>query len=376
LAVLVIGTAVRAAVSEPDLFRFEGPVAVFLLVPAAVLMVRIAPERWAAQLRPAALAIGAVALGVLAWAVPDPADVVPWLTRHAGLFVALTLVALVYLEGRWAGAWATDVRRVGVVIGALALAVLGVVLAQQIPLFDPATKTTPLGPLAVGAVLVAILAQIVLSIRLALRPDRDPLGPTATGRTGYVYLAAVLLVLVFVHVRLNVPQVFTGQAVRYWTFIVMLLAFVGTGLAELFARRGLPVLSRPLLRTGVLLPLIPLLIFWAKPPDMLFDYLAVRLNGPKAAGKKIGINIDFIDLKQQYGRMVENAVLNYGKPLARPDVKLTMSKATLDAIQLKQTTLEQAITKGDLKVEGKREAFAEFMSLLDTFPFWFNVVTP
>jgi alkyl sulfatase BDS1-like metallo-beta-lactamase superfamily hydrolase len=30
----------------------------------------------------------------------------------------------------------------------------------------------------------------------------------------------------------------------------------------------------------------------AMPPEMLFDYLAVRLNGPKAAGKKIGLNID------------------------------------------------------------------------------------
>lgn len=114
----------------------------------------------------------------------------------------------------------------------------------------------------------------------------------------------------------------------------------------------------------------------AMPPDMLFDYLAVRLNGPKAAGKKIGLNIDFIDLKQQYGLMVENAVLNYGKPLAKPDAKLTMSKATLDSIQLKEITLEQAITKGDLKIEGKREAFSEFMGLLDTFPFWFNIVTP
>ena len=114
----------------------------------------------------------------------------------------------------------------------------------------------------------------------------------------------------------------------------------------------------------------------AMPPDMLFDYLAVRLNGPKAAGKKIGLNIDFTDLKQQYGLMVENAVLNYGKPLAKPDAKLTMSKATLDSIQLKEITLEQAITKGDLKIEGKREAFAEFMGLLDTFPFWFNIVTP
>ena len=114
----------------------------------------------------------------------------------------------------------------------------------------------------------------------------------------------------------------------------------------------------------------------AMPPDMLFDYLAVRLNGPKAAGKKIGLNINFTDLKQQYGLMVENAVLNYGKPLAQPDAKLTMSKATLDSIQLKEMTLEQAITKGDLKIEGKREAFADFMALLDTFPFWFNIVTP
>lgn len=114
----------------------------------------------------------------------------------------------------------------------------------------------------------------------------------------------------------------------------------------------------------------------AMPPEMLFDYLAVRLNGPRAAGKKIGLNIDFTDLKKQYGLAVENAVLNHGKPLAQADATITLSKATLDAIQLKEITLEQAIAKGDLKIEGKREAFTDFMSLLDTFPFWFNIVTP
>ena len=40
----------------------------------------------------------------------------------------------------------------------------------------------------------------------------------------------------------------------------------------------------------------------AMPPEMLFDYLAVRLNGPKAAGKKIVLNLDFTDLKSQYVR--------------------------------------------------------------------------
>ena len=35
----------------------------------------------------------------------------------------------------------------------------------------------------------------------------------------------------------------------------------------------------------------------AMPPDMLFDYLGVRLNGPKAAGKVIELNVDLTDLE-------------------------------------------------------------------------------
>ncbi len=112
------------------------------------------------------------------------------------------------------------------------------------------------------------------------------------------------------------------------------------------------------------------------PPEMLFDYLAVRLNGKKALGKKIALNIAFSDLDQEYGLTVDNAVLNYGKPLARPDAKATLSKATLDAIQLKEVKLEDAVAKGDIKIEGRPEAFREFLGLLDVFPPWFNIVTP
>ena len=48
----------------------------------------------------------------------------------------------------------------------------------------------------------------------------------------------------------------------------------------------------------------------AMPIELLFDYLGVRLNGPKAAGKQITLNLNFTDLKKQYALMVENAVLN------------------------------------------------------------------
>jgi alkyl sulfatase BDS1-like metallo-beta-lactamase superfamily hydrolase len=115
----------------------------------------------------------------------------------------------------------------------------------------------------------------------------------------------------------------------------------------------------------------------AMTPVMLFEYLSVRLNGPKAAGKRIALNVNFIDLKKPYALVVENAVLNHFlKPVEKADATISMTKATLDSIQLKEITIEQAITSGALKIDGRKEAFGEFLALLDTFPFWFNVVTP
>jgi len=115
----------------------------------------------------------------------------------------------------------------------------------------------------------------------------------------------------------------------------------------------------------------------AMSPELLFDYLAVRLNGEKAAGKKIVLNVDFTDLKQPYALTVEDGVLNYAKKLApKPDATMTLSKATLNKIQLRETTLDKAIAAGDVKIDGRKEAFDEFLGMLDTFNFWFNIVTP
>ncbi|MEB3051574.1 alkyl sulfatase dimerization domain-containing protein [Mycolicibacter sp. MYC123] len=115
----------------------------------------------------------------------------------------------------------------------------------------------------------------------------------------------------------------------------------------------------------------------AMPPEKLFDYLAVRLNGPKAAGKKITLNMKFTDLKSEYGLTVENGVLNYApEPVAGADADLTLTKATLDDIELKNVSLDEAIATKKITIDGNRGAFDEFMGLLDTFPFWFNIVTP
>jgi alkyl sulfatase BDS1-like metallo-beta-lactamase superfamily hydrolase len=52
---------------------------------------------------------------------------------------------------------------------------------------------------------------------------------------------------------------------------------------------------------------------------------------------QISVETNITDLKKQYALVVENAVLNYSqKPVDKADAKLTLSKATLDSIQLRR----------------------------------------
>jgi alkyl sulfatase BDS1-like metallo-beta-lactamase superfamily hydrolase len=93
---------------------------------------------------------------------------------------------------------------------------------------------------------------------------------------------------------------------------------------------------------------------------MLFDHLAVRLNGPKATGKVITLNVNFTDLKKEYGLTVENAVLNYvPTPVPNANSRISLTKATLDDIQLGNTTLDQAVSANDVTIDGNRDAVVE-----------------
>jgi alkyl sulfatase BDS1-like metallo-beta-lactamase superfamily hydrolase len=111
---------------------------------------------------------------------------------------------------------------------------------------------------------------------------------------------------------------------------------------------------------------------------MLFDYIGVRLNGPKANGKKIVLNWDFTDLDEKYILNLENSALTYmsDRQAADADATLTLTRAALDAIMTGQTTLEQAVTSGSIKITGNGKKVVELFSLLDTFRPDFNIVVP
>ena len=110
---------------------------------------------------------------------------------------------------------------------------------------------------------------------------------------------------------------------------------------------------------------------------MLLDYLAIRLNGPKAADADLRIELRFTDTKEQYLLVVKHGVLNYFRDhkAAKPQTTVTVARATLNAILDGTTTAKDAIASGSLKIAGRAEALSEFISLLDTFAFCFNIIT-
>lgn len=62
--------------------------------------------------------------------------------------------------------------------------------------------------------------------------------------------------------------------------------------------------------------------------------------------------------------------------LEQTDAAVTLDRAVLDSINLGQTSIDQAITEGKVMIDGESAKFGEFIALLDTFEFWFDIVTP
>ena len=115
------------------------------------------------------------------------------------------------------------------------------------------------------------------------------------------------------------------------------------------------------------------------PINMYLDYMGIRLNAEKAAGKKFSVNWDVPDLKEKYTINLENSVLAYRKVDSfkeKADVTMSMTKATLDSIQTGATTVDKEIESGNIKLTGDAANFKEYLGFFDNFKPDFNIVTP
>ncbi|ARN19664.1 alkyl/aryl-sulfatase [Piscinibacter gummiphilus] len=112
--------------------------------------------------------------------------------------------------------------------------------------------------------------------------------------------------------------------------------------------------------------------------DMVFDFLAVRLNHRKVDGLDLGIQIDFTDTKDTYALELSNAVLNNtkGRRLAKPQVSLALSQPAFFKMLLGGVPLPQLVAAGEAKVSGDPAALGAVFSHIETFAPLFPIVTP
>jgi alkyl sulfatase BDS1-like metallo-beta-lactamase superfamily hydrolase len=109
-----------------------------------------------------------------------------------------------------------------------------------------------------------------------------------------------------------------------------------------------------------------------------FDTLGVRLNGPKADGKRIVLNWAFTDTGERYVLNLQNATLTYvgGRIEAKADTTLTLDRATLTKIMQQDLKLPGAVHANLIHVEGHSAKLFELFDLFDEFDLRFNIVEP
>src|SRR6516225_1275700 len=112
--------------------------------------------------------------------------------------------------------------------------------------------------------------------------------------------------------------------------------------------------------------------------EQLWDVLGIRLNGPKAEGKRIVLNWSFSDTGETFVLNLENCALTYTEDVQAEgaDAGFTLARATLDEVIAKQTSFPEAVAAGKIKLSGNPMRLAELMGLMDEFPRMFEIVEP
>lgn len=110
--------------------------------------------------------------------------------------------------------------------------------------------------------------------------------------------------------------------------------------------------------------------------EMLFDYMAVRLDSEKAAGKNISLNFT-LDKGDNLNLTLNDSVLNYRQTLQqKADASFSLSRTDLHDVLTGQVKMADLVKSGKAKVTGDAAKLDEIIATLDQFELWVNVVTP
>lgn len=113
------------------------------------------------------------------------------------------------------------------------------------------------------------------------------------------------------------------------------------------------------------------------PLHKFFDSMAVRLNGPKAEGKDLKINIAFSDKGQAFHLWLENAVLHSEVYQGQPaDATLNLSHELFLGMVTGKASIKDTLLSDELSIDGSRLDLIKFFSLFDKPDGKFAIVQP
>ncbi len=117
----------------------------------------------------------------------------------------------------------------------------------------------------------------------------------------------------------------------------------------------------------------------AMSPDLYFGYMGIRIDAGKAAAlPEMVLNWNFTDIGQVYAVTVRHAALTCRAGVQDPAAAatITLTKAVLDRISLRETSFDKEIANGEITVDGDPGALSRLLATLDTFEVMFNIVEP
>jgi alkyl sulfatase BDS1-like metallo-beta-lactamase superfamily hydrolase len=112
--------------------------------------------------------------------------------------------------------------------------------------------------------------------------------------------------------------------------------------------------------------------------EQLLDAMAIRLDGPRAWGRRLRIDWVVTDPDEEHALTLRNGVLSHrpGRHEPAAEAALAVDRAALDALLLKTADIGELAESGRLKVEGDGAKLGELLGLLDEPDPGFAIVTP
>jgi alkyl sulfatase BDS1-like metallo-beta-lactamase superfamily hydrolase len=112
-------------------------------------------------------------------------------------------------------------------------------------------------------------------------------------------------------------------------------------------------------------------------PEMVLHVLGVRIDGPRADGRVVELDVEFTDVGETFALTVAHGALSHPRG-SRPDAPATVRAARLALLALigRVVSPPDALAAGAIELDGDAKVLDDLVELLDAPPGRFPIVTP